>query len=153
MSMFLPSDVPQADYERHQMSIMLQESTKPIIFVGIEIDSTVMAIDMAAAVAGGLKALQQYPFVINYVNTASAFHHNGESLQRLLYAAERNIPSIYDPGRFHGALYADGRCHTAELRGTGTLGTLFFMSLQGSWLSAKSTKNIFLFPFLGSFMI
>ena len=35
MSMFLPSDVSQAVYERHQMSIMLQESTKPIIFVGI----------------------------------------------------------------------------------------------------------------------
>jgi trimethylamine--corrinoid protein Co-methyltransferase len=104
MSMFLPSDVPQADYERHQMSIMLQESTKPIIFVGIEEDSTVMALDMAAAVAGSLKALQQYPFVINYVNTVSAFHHNGESLQRLLYAAERNIPSIYAPGSTRGTL-------------------------------------------------
>jgi trimethylamine--corrinoid protein Co-methyltransferase len=104
MSMFLPSDVPQAVYERHQMSIMLRESTKPIIFVGIEADSTVMAIDMAAAVAGGLKALQQYPFVINYVNTVSAFHHNGESLQRLLYAAERNIPSIYAPVLARGTL-------------------------------------------------
>jgi trimethylamine--corrinoid protein Co-methyltransferase len=102
MSMFLPSDVPQADYERHQMSTMLQESTKPIIFVGIEADSTVMAIDMAIAVAGGLEALQQYPFVINYVNTVSGFNHNGESLQRLLYAAERNIPSIYAPGSTSG---------------------------------------------------
>ncbi|MCP4631174.1 MAG: trimethylamine methyltransferase [bacterium] len=104
MSMFLPSDVPRADYERQQMSIMLQESTKPVIFVGIEADSTVAALDMAAAVAGGLKALQQYPFVINFVNTVSAFHHNGESLQRLLYAAERNIPSIYAPGSTRGTL-------------------------------------------------
>jgi len=104
MSMFLPSDVPQADYERHQMSIMLQESTKPIIFVGVEADSTVTALDMAAAVAGGLKTLQEYPFVINYVNTVSAFHHNSESLKRLLYAAERNIPSIYAPGSTRGTL-------------------------------------------------
>jgi len=104
MSMFLPSDVPMADYERHQMSIMLQESTKPIIFVGVEEDSTVMAIDMASAVAGDLQTLQTYPFVINYVNTVSAFHHNGESLQRLLYAAERNIPSIYAPGSMRGTL-------------------------------------------------
>ncbi len=104
MSMFLPSDVPQTDYERHQMSIMLQESTKPIIFVGLEKESTGMAIDMAAAVAGDLTALQQHPFVINYVNTVSAFHHNGESLQRLLYAAERNIPSIYAPGSTSGTL-------------------------------------------------
>ncbi len=104
MSMFLPSDLPQTDYERHQMSIMLEESTKPIIFVGIEADSTVMAIDMAAAVAGGLETLQQYPFIINYVNTVSAFHHNGESLQRMLYAAERNIPTIYAPGSMRGTL-------------------------------------------------
>jgi len=104
MSMFLPSDVPQADYERHQMAIMLKESTKPIIFVGIEEESTKMAIDMAAAVAGGVEALAHKPFVINYVNTVSGFHHNGESVQRLLYAAERNIPSIYAPGSSRGTL-------------------------------------------------
>ena len=104
MSMFMPSDVPRTDYERHQMATMLQESTKPIIFVGIEADSTVMALEMAAVVAGGMKILQQYPFVINFINTVSAFHHNGESLQRLLYAAERNIPSIYAPGTTRGTL-------------------------------------------------
>jgi trimethylamine--corrinoid protein Co-methyltransferase len=104
MSMFLPSDVPQTDYERHQMAIMLKESTKPIIFVGIEEESTKMAIDMAAVVAGGVEALAQHPFVINYVNTVSGFHHNGESVQRLLYAAERDIPSIYAPGSSRGTL-------------------------------------------------
>jgi len=104
MSMFLPSDVPITDYERHQMAIMLRESTKPIIFVGIEEESTVMAIDMASAVVGDLTSLQQHPCVINFVNTVSAFHHNGESLQRLLYAAERNLPSIYAPGSTRGTL-------------------------------------------------
>jgi trimethylamine--corrinoid protein Co-methyltransferase len=34
----------------------------------------------------------------------SPFHHNGESLQRLLYAAERNMPSIYVPGSARGTL-------------------------------------------------
>ena len=104
MSMFMPRDVEQKDYERHQMATMLKESTKPIIFVGLEKESTVMALDMASAVAGGFDALQQYPFVINYVNTVSGFHHNGESVQRLLYAAERDIPSIYAPGSTRGIL-------------------------------------------------
>ena len=104
MSMFLPSDVAQKDYERHQMAVMLKESIKPIIFVGVEAESTVMALDMAAAVAGGMEALAQHPMVINYVNTVSGFHHNGESVQRLLYAAERNIPSIYAPGSTRGTL-------------------------------------------------
>jgi trimethylamine--corrinoid protein Co-methyltransferase len=104
MSMFLPSDVPEDRYERHQMSVMLQESTKPIVFVGIEATSTVFAIDMAAAVAGGLGSLQERPFVINYVNVVSAFRHNEQSVHRLLYAAERNIPTIYAPSRSRGTM-------------------------------------------------
>jgi len=102
MSMFLPSDVPEETYERHQMAVMLQESTKPIVFVGIEAASTVFAVEMAAEAAGGLEQLQRYPFIVNYVNTVSSFKHNAESVQRLLYAAERNIPTIYGPGNIRG---------------------------------------------------
>jgi trimethylamine--corrinoid protein Co-methyltransferase len=97
MSMFLPSDVPQETYERHQMAVMLRESTKPIVFVGMEASSTVYSVEMASAVAGGLESLQRHPFVINYVNPTSAFRHNEEAVQRLLYAAERNLPTIYAP--------------------------------------------------------
>ena len=102
MSMFLPSDVPEEFYERCQMVVMLQESTKPIVFVGVNADSTVYAIKMAEMVAGGEDQLQRYPFVINYVNTVSAFYHNDESVRRLLYAAERNLPTIYAPGNSRG---------------------------------------------------
>ena len=104
MSMYLPSDVPADTYERHQMAIMLQESSKPIVFVGIEAASTVYAVEMATAVAGGLEQLQRYPFIVNYVNTVSAFQHNEESVQRLLYAAERNLPTIYAPGNSRGTM-------------------------------------------------
>jgi len=102
MSMFMPSDVPEETYERHQMAVMLRESTKPIVFVGMEAASTVYAVEMASAVAGGLESLQRHPFVINYVNTTSAFRHNEESVQRLLYAAERNLPTIYAPSNTRG---------------------------------------------------
>jgi trimethylamine--corrinoid protein Co-methyltransferase len=104
MSMFLPSDVPDSRYERQQMAIMLQESTKPIVFVGMEASSTVYAVEMAAAVAGGLEQLQRYPFVVNYVNVVSAFKHNDASVKRLLYAAERNLPTIYAPGKARGTM-------------------------------------------------
>lgn len=104
MSMFLPSDVPEDVYERHQMAIMLQESTKPIVFVGTEATSTVYALEMAATVAGGLESLERQPFVVNYVNVVSAFRHNEQSVKRLLYAAERNIPTIYSPGKARGTM-------------------------------------------------
>ncbi len=102
MSMFLPSDIPADYYERRQMAIMLQESTKPIVFVGIDAESTVHAINMAEMVAGSPIHLQRFPFVVNYVNTVSAFIHNNQSVKRLLYAAERNIPSVYAPSTSRG---------------------------------------------------
>ncbi len=103
MSQFMPADVPVQRYERLQMAAMLQESTKPIVFVGLEKMSTIYAVEMATAVAGGIEQLARYPFVINYVNFTSPFVHNQESVERLLYAAERNLPSIYTPGRARGS--------------------------------------------------
>jgi trimethylamine--corrinoid protein Co-methyltransferase len=70
----------------------------------MEAASTVYAIEMAAAVAGGLESLQRYPFAINYVNVVSAFKHNEQSVKRLLYAAERNLPTIYAPSKARGTV-------------------------------------------------
>jgi trimethylamine--corrinoid protein Co-methyltransferase len=102
MSMFMPTDVPLGTHEPRQMAIMLRESAKPIMFVGEGLASTIWSTEMASAVAGGLPELVRYPFVVNYVNAKSSFQHNKDSVQRLLYAAERNIPSIYSPDNTRG---------------------------------------------------
>jgi len=102
MSMFMPDDAPVETYERHQMAVMLLETRKPIVFVGTNLASTVDSIEMASIVAGGLASLQLKPFIINYVNVVSPLRHSREGLQRLLYAAERNLPSIYLPGNRRG---------------------------------------------------
>jgi len=130
MSMFLPSDVPEESYERRQMAVMLQESTKPIVFVGLEAASTVFAIEMAAAAAGGLEQLQRYPFVVNYVNTVSSFKHNQESVQRLLYAAERNIPTIYAPGNIRGLIAPITAAGALALSNAGHLAGLVLSQLK-----------------------
>jgi trimethylamine--corrinoid protein Co-methyltransferase len=102
MSMFMPEDVPVETYERHQMAIMLLETRKPIVFVGTDLASTVDNIEMASIVSGGLESLQLKPFVINYVNVVGPLRHSREGLQRLLYGAERNLPTIYLPGNRRG---------------------------------------------------
>ncbi|NIW48383.1 MAG: trimethylamine methyltransferase [Gammaproteobacteria bacterium] len=130
MSMFLPSDVPEDIYERKQMSVMLQESSKPIVFVGIEENSTVYAIQMAALVAGGLEELQRRPFVINYVNTVSSLKHNQESVARMLYAAERNIPTIYAPGNSRGVTSPMTMAGTLALGNAGQLGGLVLSQIM-----------------------
>lgn len=97
MSMVLPEDAPIGKHEPIQMASMLINSTKPVVFVGEQDWSTISALEMAAEVAGGMEELAAKPFVVNYVNTLNSFQHNQESVRRLMYAAERNIPSIYAP--------------------------------------------------------
>jgi trimethylamine--corrinoid protein Co-methyltransferase len=130
MSMFLPTDVPQHTYERHQMAIMLRESTKPIVFVGMEAASTVHAVEMASLVAGGLESLQLCPFIINYVNVVSAFRHNGQSVRRLLYAAERNLPTIYAPSKSRGTMAPVTVAGALALGNAGQLGGLVLSQLK-----------------------
>jgi trimethylamine--corrinoid protein Co-methyltransferase len=130
MSMFLPSDVPDAHYEQEQMLVMLTESTKPIIFVGIEGASTSRAIQMAATAVGGIKELQNHPFIINYVNTVSVFQHNQDSVERLLYAAERNIPTIYAPGKLRGMTAPMTKAGALALGSAGQLAGLVLSQLK-----------------------
>ena len=138
MSMFLPSDVPASRYERCQMKVMLEESTKPIVFCGIRADSTRDAVAMAAEVAGGLETLQGHPFVLNYINTTSALRHNEESVARLLFAARRNLPTIYAPANCRGT--------TAPMSVAGMMALGNAGQLAGLVLSQLATGRLALHP-------
>ncbi len=163
MSMYLPSDVPEELYERKQMAVMLQESTKPIVFVGIEANSTVAAVKMAEVVAGSLEQLQRYPFIINYVNAVSAFQHNEESLGRLLYAAERNLPSIYAPGNSRGITAPITLAGALALGNAGQLAGLVLTQLKragspflrshpsGATMDLRSMVSIYAAPDFGPY--
>ena len=97
MSMLLPTDVDMAVADRYQMEAMLNYSTKPIIFVSYELAGCQDAVKMAEAVAGSPEALRQKPMIACYINAVSGFHHNKEALQKLLYMASKNLPSLYLP--------------------------------------------------------
>ena len=53
---------------------------------------------MAEAVAGGADALNRAPNICCYVNVASPLWPNAESLEKLLFLAERGLPFLYVPG-------------------------------------------------------
>jgi trimethylamine--corrinoid protein Co-methyltransferase len=103
MSMVLPIDVPQTVANRHQMEVMLNHTTKPIVFVTTEFSGCVDAVEMAEAVAGGPDALRQNPFVACYINVTTGLRHNEEALQKLLYLAEKRLPALYIPVGLGGA--------------------------------------------------
>lgn len=97
MSMFLPSDVEPMVSDRYQMEVMLNHTTKPIIFVTNEFSGCVDAVEMAETVAGGSEAFRQRPSAACYINVTTALRHNKEALQKLLFLADRGLPTLYIP--------------------------------------------------------
>jgi len=97
MSMFLPSDVEGQSYCQYQMEVILNNTTKPIIYVTPDFEGCVDCVEMAEAVVGGADALRQKPLAACYINVTSALNHNQEALQKLLYLAGKGLPYTYVP--------------------------------------------------------
>ncbi len=97
MSIFLPADVDAMVSDRYQMEVMLNKTTKPIVYVTNEFSGCVDAVEMAEAVAGGAQALKLRPFAACYINVTTGLRHNEEALQKLLYLADKGLPALYVP--------------------------------------------------------
>ncbi|HEY75317.1 MAG TPA: hypothetical protein G4O00_03935 [Thermoflexia bacterium] len=97
MSAFLPSDADQRIYDRYQMEVMLNNTTKPIVFVTPDFEGCVTAVEMCEVVAGGAESFQQRPFAICYINVTSGLVANAEALQKCIYLAEKGLPLLYIP--------------------------------------------------------
>jgi trimethylamine--corrinoid protein Co-methyltransferase len=97
MSMVLPQDVDQSAYDRYQMEVMLNHTTKPIVFVTPDMQGCRAAVDMCEIVAGGADAFQQRPFATCYINVTSGLVANEEALQKCIYLAEKGLPMLYIP--------------------------------------------------------
>ena len=97
MSLFLPKDVDQRIYDRYQMEVMLNHTTKPIVFVSPDFEGCVAAVEMCAAVAGGMNALRRFPFATCYINVTSGLVANQEALQKCIYLAEKGLPQLWIP--------------------------------------------------------
>ena len=130
MSMVLPEDIPVGKHEPFQVATMMAETTKPIVFVGENLQSSKCAIEMATAVTGSEQALAKAPFVINYINTISAFKHNTESVRRLLYAAGKNLPSVYAPAQTRGTVGPITTAGAVALGNAGHMGGLVLSQLK-----------------------
>ncbi|HSJ59196.1 MAG TPA: trimethylamine methyltransferase family protein [Anaerolineae bacterium] len=97
MSMFLPEDVDGTIYDRYQMEVMLNHTTKPIVFVTPDFEGTVTAVEMCEAVAGGADAFRQRPFATCYINVTSGLVANAEALQKCMFLARKGLPLLYIP--------------------------------------------------------
>jgi trimethylamine--corrinoid protein Co-methyltransferase len=130
MSMLLPSDVDEAIADRYQMEAMLNHTTKPIIFVTYEFGGCIDAIKMAETVMGSAEALRKNPMVACYINVPSGFLHNEDSLQKLLYLASKNLPSLYIPSSTAGITSPITPAGAVALDNAGTLLGLVLSQLK-----------------------
>jgi len=87
----------------NEVHAMLQNTTKPIVSWGVDAEGCKDTVDMCAAVAGGLKNLQQNPFIAFYSgDPVSPLNHPQDSLGKLLFLTGKNIPVIYPAGMLLG---------------------------------------------------
>ena len=98
MSIGLPADVDPGITYDVQMALMLEHTTKPIVFVTNDITSCQRAIDMAAAVAGSYEALREQQYILLYSEPSSPLQQSETAIDKLLMMAEYELPIVHSPG-------------------------------------------------------
>lgn len=130
MSMFLPSDVPQIVADRFQMEVMLNYTTKPIVYVTYDTTGCLDAVEMAEIVAGGAQPLRERPFTLCYINVTTGLRHNREALEKLLFMADKGLPALYIPVGSGGLTAPMTMAGAMALVNAGTLAGLVMAQLR-----------------------
>lgn len=102
MSIGIPSDVDPGMTYDVQMARMLEHTSKPIVFVTDDKASCQRAIDMAAAVAGGLEALREQQHILLYSEPSSPLQQSETAVDKLLLMAKHELPVVHSPAPLMG---------------------------------------------------
>jgi trimethylamine--corrinoid protein Co-methyltransferase len=102
MSMGIPSDLETANAYRQQFALMLQHTTKPIVFVCDGRADCQAIAAMAAAAAGGMDRLRLNPTLLLYSEPTTPLTHSGTATSKLLYMAEQDLPIVHSPAPMMG---------------------------------------------------
>jgi trimethylamine--corrinoid protein Co-methyltransferase len=102
MSIGIPTDIdPDLTYDV-QMALMLEHTTKPLVFVTEDAASCKRAIDMAAVVAGGHDALREQQHILLYSEPSSPLQQSETAIEKLLLMAEHGLPVVHSPAPLMG---------------------------------------------------
>jgi len=97
MSMGNPSDVPPDDLYIHEFVRMIRGSVKPNVYTAKNLADMEDIYRIAVAVAGDEQSLREKPFFMLYAEPISPLLFPEESLQKLIFCAEKGIPASYPP--------------------------------------------------------
>jgi len=102
MSMGIPSDLTMANAYRQQFSLMLEHTSKPIVFVCDDRADCGAIAAMAAAAAGGMEELRLNPTLLLYSEPTTPLSHSETATAKLLYMAEQALPIVHSPAPMMG---------------------------------------------------
>jgi trimethylamine--corrinoid protein Co-methyltransferase len=97
MSMSNPSDVPPDDLYLYAFMNMVRGSVKPNVYTAKDRQDMEAIYRIAVAIAGGEAELRQKPFLLHYAEPISPLFIIEESLQKLIFCAEKGIPAAFIP--------------------------------------------------------
>jgi trimethylamine---corrinoid protein Co-methyltransferase len=102
-SLGIASDVTPQLADLYHFKTMLEYSGKPIMMTALDQDNLQGLIDIAAIEKGGYKELKNFPSFLIYVEPISPLVYPKETIQKLMLAAQYNIPVTCASGITSGA--------------------------------------------------
>jgi trimethylamine--corrinoid protein Co-methyltransferase len=103
MSMAIVQDKAIGTYDRWQYLAMLEETTKPINITAVDLEGVRDQLEMAYIRLGSKEEWRKGPIFSLYIEPVSPLSHSEEVVQKMLFAADNDIPFVYTPCPLAGA--------------------------------------------------
>ncbi|MDX1612832.1 MAG: trimethylamine methyltransferase family protein [Candidatus Promineifilaceae bacterium] len=103
MSLGIVQDVAVGTYDRWQYLAMLEGTSKPINITAVDLEGVRDQLEMAYIRLGGKEEWKKGPAFSLYIEPVSPLSHSEEVVQKLLFAADHDIPFVYTPCPLAGA--------------------------------------------------
>jgi trimethylamine--corrinoid protein Co-methyltransferase len=99
----IASDVPEQISDIHHFEAMVRNTAKPIVFTAWSLENLKVILEMAELIVGGEQNLQRKPLCALYAEPTSPLTYAEETTQKIMYMAEKGLPTAFSPGPIQGA--------------------------------------------------
>jgi trimethylamine--corrinoid protein Co-methyltransferase len=103
MSFAHPSDVPAPQAYLHSFQAMAANSVKPIVCTAVDRGDLSEMWEFARILRNSEEELRAKPYCIYYGEPVSPLQHAVESVDKLLFCAEKSMPVVYSPAPIAGS--------------------------------------------------
>jgi trimethylamine--corrinoid protein Co-methyltransferase len=102
MSGAWPDGMDAGETYPRQFNLMIKNTTKPLVMTAGGVETVEPMWRMACEVRGGAEELRAKPYFVMYNQPVSPLKHPFETVDKLLFCADKGIPSTYCPSPVAG---------------------------------------------------